>query len=146
MPEPDFRAALQQLTDAVDGWEMEPAPDDPLLIAMDHARKVLKAAEEGERLSSGKLVSERIEELLSETEQRGLVPVNIVVGTRAEQLLRKEHIKFLILIRGSSIFSPFSSRPLPNVQDQLYLYGLAVIKDDSMTDEYVGISVEAVNM
>ena len=33
MPEPDFRAALQQLADAVDGWEMEPAEDDPLAIA-----------------------------------------------------------------------------------------------------------------
>jgi len=41
MPEPDFRAALQQLADAVDGWEMEPAENDPLAIAMDHARKVL---------------------------------------------------------------------------------------------------------
>jgi hypothetical protein len=41
MPEPDFRAALKQLADAVDGWEMEPAEGDPLAIAMDHARKVL---------------------------------------------------------------------------------------------------------
>jgi len=41
MDEPDFRAALQQLADAVDGWEAEPAADDPLAIAMDHARKVL---------------------------------------------------------------------------------------------------------
>jgi hypothetical protein len=41
MPEPDFRAALQQLADAVDGWEMEPADGDPLRLAMDHARKVL---------------------------------------------------------------------------------------------------------
>jgi len=47
MTQPDFRAALKQLADAVDGWEMEPAEDDPLAVAMDHARKVLKAAEDG---------------------------------------------------------------------------------------------------
>jgi hypothetical protein len=41
MPEPDFRAALKRLADAVDGLEMEPAEGDPLAIAMDHARKVL---------------------------------------------------------------------------------------------------------
>jgi hypothetical protein len=41
MTRPDFRAALKQLADAVDGWEVEPAADDPLAIAMDHARKVL---------------------------------------------------------------------------------------------------------
>jgi hypothetical protein len=57
MPEPDFRAALQQLADAVDGWELEPAADDPLAIAMDHARKVLQTAEDGERFSSGKPVN-----------------------------------------------------------------------------------------
>jgi hypothetical protein len=39
--QPDFRAALKQLADAVDGWEMEPAEDDPLAVAMDRARKVL---------------------------------------------------------------------------------------------------------
>jgi hypothetical protein len=44
MPEPDFRAALQQLADAVDGWEIEPEADDPLAIAMDHAHKLLRAA------------------------------------------------------------------------------------------------------
>jgi hypothetical protein len=93
----DFRAALKQLADAVDGWEMDPAKDDPLAIAMDHARKLLQAAEEGERLSSGKLVSERIVELLAEVEQRDLVPVEIVVGTRALQLLRREVRKALNL-------------------------------------------------
>ena len=41
MDEPDFRAALQQLADAVDGWGMKPTADDPLAIAMDHAREVL---------------------------------------------------------------------------------------------------------
>jgi hypothetical protein len=45
MTDSDFRAALQQLTDAVDGWEMEPAEGDPLRLAMDHARKTLLAEE-----------------------------------------------------------------------------------------------------
>lgn len=45
MPEPDFRFALKQLADAVDGWEMEPAADDPLVNAMIHARKMLLADE-----------------------------------------------------------------------------------------------------
>jgi hypothetical protein len=131
MPEPDFRAALQQLADAVDGWDMEPAADDPLAIAMDHACKVLKAAEDGERLSSGKLVSERIVQLLAEVEQRGLVPVEIVVGTRAEQLLRKEACKAHKLMRKDG--------PLPRVQDPMYFHGLPVTKSDSEAAEYVGI-------
>ena len=52
MPEPDFRAALQQLADAVDEWEIEPAEGDPLRLAMDHARELLQAAKECEHLSS----------------------------------------------------------------------------------------------
>jgi hypothetical protein len=41
--EPDFRAALKQLADAIDGWQMAYGlkADDPLYIAMNHARKVL---------------------------------------------------------------------------------------------------------
>jgi hypothetical protein len=41
MPEPDFRAALQQLVNAVDGWEVGPAADNLLAMAMDHARNAL---------------------------------------------------------------------------------------------------------
>jgi hypothetical protein len=111
---------------------MEPAEDDPLAIAMDHARKVLKTAEEGERLSSGKLVSERIVELLAEVEQRGLVPSEIIVGTSAEQLLRKEMRKALVLKRKDD-------EPFPRVQDLMYFHGLHVIKSDSEAAEYVGI-------
>ena len=66
MTNPDFRTALKQLADAVDGWEIEVATDDPLAIAMDHARKLLQTAEMDERLSSGKLVSERLDELFKE--------------------------------------------------------------------------------
>jgi hypothetical protein len=90
MTEPDFRAALKQLADAVDRWEMEPTADDPLAIAMGHARKVLKAAEEGERLSSGKLVSERLDELFAEVKQRDLEPTEVILGSRAFQLYCKE--------------------------------------------------------
>lgn len=134
MPEPDFRAALQQLADAVDGWEMEPAEDDPLVNAMIHARKVLEAAEEGERLSSGKLVSERIVELLDEVEQRNLVPVEIVVGTRAEQLLLREMRKALKLMRKDG--------PFPRVQDHGLLHGLPVTRSTSAAAEYVAIECQ----
>jgi len=128
MPEPDFRAALKQLADAVYGWEMAYGlnADDPLYIAMNHARKVLKTAEEGERLSSGKLVSERIGELLDEVDQRGLVPAAIIVGSHAEQLLCKEILRKY----------PFG------LQDPLYLDGLPVIGSDSEAAEYVAIEYQ----
>jgi hypothetical protein len=131
MPEPDFRAALQQLADAIDGWQMAYGlnADDPLYIAMNHARKALR---ESERLSSGKLVSERIIELLDEVEQRGLVPAEIIVGTSAEQLLRKEMRKALVLKRKDD-------EPFPRVQDLMYFHGLPVTKSDSEAAEYVAI-------
>jgi hypothetical protein len=131
MTEPDFRAALKQLADAVDGWEMEPAEDDPLYIAMNHARELLRTSE---RLSSGKLVSERIVELLAEVEQGDLVPVEIVVGTRVEQLLRKEVCKAHKLMRKDG--------PLPRVQDPMYFHGLPVTKSTSEADEYVAIECQ----
>jgi hypothetical protein len=139
MPEPDFRAALKQLADAVDGWEMEPAADDALFNAMIHARKVLKAADEGERLSSGKLVSERIIELLDEVEQGGLVPAEIIVGTSAEQLLRKEMRKALVLKRKDDEPLRKDDEPFPRVQDLMYFHGLPVTKSDSEAAEYVAI-------
>jgi len=80
MTEPVFRTALEQLVDAIDGWEIEPATGDPLAIAMDHARKLLKTAEKDERLSSGKLVSERLDELFAEVEQRDLEPTEVILG------------------------------------------------------------------
>jgi|GEM_PF-5250483 len=134
MPEPDFRAALQQLADAVDGWELEPADGDPLAIAMENARKLLKAAEECERLSSGKLVSERIYELLAEVEQRGLVPVEIIVGNRAKELLYKEMCKAFPLIH--------KDKPLPGVEDLMYFHGLPATKSDSEAAEYVAIECQ----
>jgi hypothetical protein len=123
MPEPDFRAALQQLADAIDGWEMEPAADDPLAIAMDRARKLLKAAEEGERLSSGKLVSERIDELVTEVAQRDLSPAGIILGSRAFELYCKE--------------THSSSREGKLRSDNWY--GLPVTKSNSEAAEYVAI-------
>jgi len=130
----DFRAALKQLADAVDGWQMAYGlnADDPLYIAMNHARKALR---ESERLSSGKLVSERIIELLDKVEQRGFVPSKIIVGTSAEQLLRKEMCKALVLRRKDD-------KPLPRVQDLMYFYGLLVTKSDSEAAEYVAIECQ----
>jgi hypothetical protein len=138
MPEPDFRAALKQLADAVDGWQMAYGlnADDPLYIAMNHARyHARKALRESERLSSGKLVSERIIELLDEVEQRGLVAAEIIVGTSAEQLLRKEMRKALVLKRKDD-------EPFPRVQDLMYFHGLPVTKSDSEADEYVAIECQ----
>jgi hypothetical protein len=133
MTEPDFRAALKQLADAIDGWQMAYGlkADDPLYIAMNHARELLRTSE---RLSSGKLVSERIVELLAEVEQRDLVPVEIVVGTRVEQLLRKEVCKAHKLMRKDG--------PLPRVQDLMYFHGLPVTKSTSEADEYVAIECQ----
>jgi len=125
MPEPDFRAALQRLADAVDGWEIEPAADDPLAMAMDHARKILKTADEGERLSSGKLVSERLDKLLAEVQQRDLEPVEIILGSRAFQLYCKERH---IYTPGGRLHSG--------------LHGLPVTKSDSEAAEYVAIEYQ----
>jgi hypothetical protein len=122
MTQPDFRAALKQLADAVDGWEIEPAADDPLAMAMDHARKLLKAAEEGERLSSGKLVSERLDELLAEVEQRGLEPAEVVLGGRAFQLYCKERH---VYAPGGRLHGGY--------------HGLPVTEWDSEAAEYVAI-------
>lgn len=123
MPEPDFRAALKQLADAVDGWGMETTADDPLAIAMDHARKVLKTAEEGERLSSGKLVSERLDELLAEVEQRDLEPAEVILGSRAFQLYCKE--RRVYVGRSTQLRGGYN--------------GLSVTRSDSEAAEYVAI-------
>jgi hypothetical protein len=122
MPEPDFRAALKQLADAIDGWEMEPADGDPLRLAMDHARKLLQTAEEGERLSSGKLVSERIDELVAEAAQRDLEPAEIILGSRAFQLYCNERH---VYAPGGRLHGGYQ--------------GLPVTKSDSEAAEYVAI-------
>ncbi|MCE2836437.1 MAG: hypothetical protein LW834_05655 [Cyanobium sp. 49614_E6] len=122
MPEPDFRAALKQLADAVDGWEMGPAERDPLAIAMDRARKVLKAAEDGERLSSGKLVSERLDELFAEVQRRDLEPAEVILGSHAFQLYCKELRAYA---QGGKLHGGY--------------HGLPVTKSDSEATEYVAI-------
>jgi hypothetical protein len=126
MPKPDFRAALQQPADAVDGWETEPAADGPLAMAMDRAREVLEAADEGERLSSGKLVSELLDELLTEAEQRNVEPTEIILGSRAFQLYCKERY----MHAGGSTKSHGD------------YYYLPVIRSDSEASEYVAIECE----
>ena len=123
MNDSDFRTALKQLADAVDGWEIEAATDDPLAIAMDHARKLLQTAERGERLSSGKLVSERLDELFAEVEQRDLEPAEVILGSRAFQLYCKERRMYAgqsTRLRGG-------------------YHGLSVTKSDSEAAEFVAI-------
>ena len=118
-----FRTALKQLADAVDGWEIEPAAGDPLAIAMDHARKVLQAANDNERLSSGKLVSERLDELFAEVEQRGLEPAEVILGSHAFQLYCKESRMYV----GKS------------TQLRGGYHSLPVTKSDSEAAEFVAI-------
>jgi hypothetical protein len=119
-----FRAALKQLADAVDGWEMAYGlnADDPLYIAMNHARKSLR---ESERLSSGKLVSERIIELLAEVKQRDLEPAEIILGSRAFQLYCKERH---VYAPGGRLYGCHRGH-----------HGLPVTKSDSEAAEHVAI-------
>ena len=55
-------------------------------------------------LSSGKLVSERIVELLDEVWQRGLVPAEIILGRMAIVCLRSEGIPELPLVAAERSF------------------------------------------
>ena len=126
MTDSDFRTALKQLADVVDGWEIEVATDDPLAIAMDHARKLLQTAERDERLSSGKLVSERLDELFTEVEQRGLEPAEVILGSRAFQLYCKE--RRVYVGRSTQLRGGYN--------------GLAVTKSDSEAAEFVAIECQ----
>jgi hypothetical protein len=126
MTDSDFRSALKQLADVVDGWEMEPAADDPLAIAMDHARKLLQTSERDERLSSGKLVSERLDELFAEVEQRDLEPAEVILGSRAFQLYCKE--RRVYVGRSTQLRSGYN--------------GLPVTKSDSEAAEFVAIECQ----
>jgi hypothetical protein len=92
-----------------------------------------------ERLSMGKLVSERIQELLDEVAQRGLEPSSVTLGVRAEELLRKEVRKSLLFQRNANQDNPL---PLPNTQDQLFVYGVQINKSDVEAAEYVGIECQ----
>jgi hypothetical protein len=92
-----------------------------------------------ERLSMGKLVSERIQELLDEVAQRGLEPSSVTLGIRAEELLRKEVRKSLLFQRNANQDNPL---PLPNTQDQLFVYGVQINKSDVEAAEYVGIECQ----
>ena len=126
MTDSDFRTALKQLADAVDGWEIEAATDDPLAIAMDYSRKLLKTAEMDERLSSGKLVSERLDELFAEVEQRDLEPVEVILGSRAFQFYCKE--RRMYIGRSTQLRGGY--------------HGLPVTKSDSEAAEFVAIECQ----
>ena len=108
------------------GGEIEAATDDPLAIAMDHARKLLQTAERDERLSSGKLVSERLDELFTEVEQRGLEPAEVILGSRAFQLYCKEMRMYVG--RSTKLRDGYN--------------GLPVTKSDSEAAEFVAIECQ----
>ena len=126
MTDPGFRAALKQLADAVDGWEIEVATDDPLAIAMTSARQLLKTTEKDERLSSGKLVSERLDELFAEVERRDLEPAEVILGSRAFQLYCKERHMYAC----------------QNTQLRGGYHGLSVTRSDSEAAEFVAIECQ----
>lgn len=75
------------------------------------------------RLSTGKLVSERILELLEEVKSRDLVPYDILLGETAARLLKEEIIKANV-IAGT---------------DTTQIYGINVSICDSELPEYVAI-------
>jgi hypothetical protein len=128
MSEPDFRAALKQLVEAIDGWQIGYGlkAEDPLFIALNYARELLRTADECERLSSGKLVSERLDELFTEVEQLDLNPVEVILGNRAFLLYCKELHMFAL--KATQIRSGY--------------HGLPVTRSDSEADEYVAIECQ----
>jgi hypothetical protein len=123
------------ITAAITRWRAPVAqPAKPWPVNLDAS-----AHQPLERLSMGKLVSERIQELLDEVAQQGLEPSGVILGIRAEELLRKEVRKSLIFQRNANQDNPL---PLPNVQDQLFVYGVQVNKSDVEAAEYVGIECQ----
>ena len=84
------------------------------------------------RLSSGKLVSDRIVELLDEVSQRGLVAAEIVLGSRAMQLLRDE-IKPMIVAPADD-YDPKTKLP-----ERSFFYDIEVFESSGEAVEYVGI-------
>ena len=135
MPEPDFhrrrltvtdfRALCAELIAGIDEFTTVCDTGEPFYQLVDRARKELKAAEDGERLSSGKLVSERIDELLAEVQQRDLESVEIILGSRAFQLYCKERH---VYAPGGRLHGGY--------------HGLPVTKSDSEAAEYVAIEYQ----
>ena len=84
------------------------------------------------RLSSGKLVSERIVELIGEVEQRGLVAAEIILGSRAMQLLKNE-MKPMIAAPTDD-YDPKTKLP-----ERSFFYDVEVFESSVEAAEYVGI-------
>ena len=84
------------------------------------------------RLSSGKLVSERIVELLDDVRQRGLVPAEIILGRRAMLLLRYE-MKPMITAPADD-YDPKTKLP-----ERSFFYDVEVFESSVEAAEYVGI-------
>ena len=83
-------------------------------------------------LSSGKLVSERIVELLDEVEQRGLIAAEIILGSRAMRLLQDE-MKPMIVTPADD-YDPKAKLP-----ERSFFHDIKVSKSSVEAAEYVGI-------
>ena len=84
------------------------------------------------RLSSGKLVSERILELLDEVEQRGLVAAGIILGSRAMKLLQYETKP--MIVTAADDYDPKTKLP-----ERSFFHGVEVFESSEEAAEYVGI-------
>ena len=84
------------------------------------------------RLPSGKLVSERIIELLDEVGQRGLVAAEIILGSRAMQLLKNE-MKLMIAAPADD-YNPKTKLP-----ERSFFHDVEVFESSVEAAEYVGI-------
>ena len=83
-------------------------------------------------LSSGKLVSERIVELLDEVRQRGLVAAEIILGSRARLLLQNEMKPMLV--------APVDDCD-PKLPEVSFFHDVEVFESSVEAAEYVGIDV-----
>jgi len=82
------------------------------------------------RLSSGRLVSERIIELLDSIELRGLVAAKIILGSRAKQLLWKEMKPILV--------TPIDDHD-SKLPQKSFFHGVEIFESAIETAEYVGV-------
>lgn len=80
-------------------------------------------------LSTGKLVSERIFELLEEVNSRNMVPCEILLGETADRLLKEEIIKANVLRVKHGIIETGTTQ----------VYGINVSVCKSESPEYVAI-------
>lgn len=97
-------------------------------------------------LSTGKLVSDRILELLDEVRQRGMVPCEILLGEKAYQLLRREMMaspgwkQFSAIPFDATVASVESHRSAKDLEENGDAFtGIAITPCKSESPEYVAI-------